>query len=132
MQDQGQKLVTVGQVLLALAHVMATGARYFDERQKEFNFPKLRDELETELLAHAGVDGGAEIEAILVELGKARAKHPKAFNSAHEGYAVAKEELEEAWDEIKRDNLTAARKEVRQLGAMSLRFLLDLPEPNHG
>jgi hypothetical protein len=132
MQDQGQKLVTVGQVLLALAHVLAQGGGSFVDWATGINLPKLRDELETELLAHAGVEGGAEIEAILVELGKARAKHPKAFNSAHEGYAVAKEELEEAWDEIKRDNLTAARKEVRQLGAMSLRFLLDLPEPNHG
>lgn len=63
------------------------------------------------------------------ELEKAKEEHPK-FNSAHEGYAVILEELEELWDEIKvkqskRDNI-AIKKEAIQVGAMAARFLTDL------
>lgn len=59
------------------------------------------------------------------ELLCARIRFP-AFNSAHEGYAVILEELDEAWDEIKRNDLAAARKEMIQVAAMALRFLLDV------
>jgi len=58
------------------------------------------------------------------EYARARKKFPD-FNSAHEGYAVILEELDEAWDEIKANDLTAARKEMVQVGAMALRFLID-------
>lgn len=51
-----------------------------------------------------------------------------AFNSAHEGYAVLKEELDELWDAIKdkrasREDLAV---EAIQVGAMAMRFLLDI------
>ena len=52
------------------------------------------------------------------------------FNSAHEGYAILLEELDELWDEVKKkpndrdnDNL---RKEATQVSAMGLRMVVDL------
>jgi hypothetical protein len=54
-------------------------------------------------------------------------KKHKEFNSTHEGYAVIKEELEELWDEVKKDDYVNCRKEVVQLGAMALKFL-NLPK----
>ena len=57
-------------------------------------------------------------------------KHPKSFNSPHEGYAVLLEELDELWDEIKKKdiNKAAMKEEAIQVGAMALRFLVDLSE----
>lgn len=47
------------------------------------------------------------------------------FNSSHEGYAVLKEEVDEMWDEIKRNDLNRAREEAVQVAAMAVRFLMD-------
>jgi len=51
-----------------------------------------------------------------------------AFNSAHEGYAVILEELDELWEEIRKRNPDPHRiqKEVVQVGAMAIRFLVDV------
>lgn len=49
------------------------------------------------------------------------------FNSPHEGYAVIKEELEELWDDIKK-NSPNMMKEAVQVAAMAIRFLMDLEE----
>jgi hypothetical protein len=67
---------------------------------------------------------GQEIEA---ELAKARAKHA-AMNSAHEGYAVILEELDELWDEIKAQvhDKVKMRKEAIQVAAMAARFVEDV------
>lgn len=59
------------------------------------------------------------------ELKKARQKHAP-MRGAHEGYAVILEELEELWDEIKKDDIQAARKECKQVAAMCLAFLLEV------
>lgn len=56
---------------------------------------------------------------------KARFKH-KPMNSAHEDYAVILEELDEMWDEIKKDNIENARLEAYQVAAMALAFLLEI------
>ena len=64
------------------------------------------------------------IEEILTELERARNRFP-AFHSMHEGYAVILEELDELWDEVKRDDTPAARREAVQVAAMTLRFLVD-------
>lgn len=50
------------------------------------------------------------------------------FNSAHEGYAVIKEEFDELWDEIKKNKRDEdhMKREATQLVAMSLRFLVDI------
>ena len=50
------------------------------------------------------------------------------FSSVHEGYAIIQEELDELWDAIKdkEQNIHQVRMEVVQLGAMAVRFLIDL------
>ncbi len=49
------------------------------------------------------------------------------FASPHEGYAVILEELDELWDAIKNKKYGIAemKKEVTQVGAMAMRFLVD-------
>lgn len=53
-----------------------------------------------------------------------------AFNSAHEGFAVLKEEVDELWEHVKtnqkRRDLAAMRKEAIQVAAMALRFARDV------
>lgn len=64
--------------------------------------------------------------AILNEYGGAVEKFP-AFASGHEGYAVIKEELDELWQAIKRNEPRENwRREAVQVGAMALRFVADL------
>lgn len=65
------------------------------------------------------------IQKVVAELDKATKKFPK-FNSAHEGYAVIKEELEEAWEEIKENDNEKAKDEMIQVAAMAVRFVLDV------
>lgn len=52
----------------------------------------------------------------------------KPFNSIHEGYAVMLEEFDELWSEIKEKKPDHAKlqEETVQVGAMALRFLIDL------
>jgi len=54
----------------------------------------------------------------------------KRFNSAHEGFAVIKEEYDELWDEIKKKQSIRSNRKMRneavQLGAMVIRFLTDV------
>ena len=50
------------------------------------------------------------------------------FSSAHEGYAVILEELDEMWAEIKRNDIRRAREEAVQVAAMAIRFLVDTRE----
>ena len=53
-----------------------------------------------------------------------------AFNSANEGYAVIKEEVDELWDIIKKKqserNYNNLRKEAIQIAAMAIRFIVDI------
>lgn len=63
---------------------------------------------------------------IEAELRRASQKHPRPFNSAHEGYAVIAEELDELWDEVKGDRHLLALEEAVQVGAMAARFVIDL------
>lgn len=59
-----------------------------------------------------------------------------AFNSAHEGYAVLAEELDELWQHVKtnqrRRDLQLMRKEAIQVAAMALRFALEVCDEEHG
>lgn len=68
---------------------------------------------------------GLALAQIATEIDNARANWP-AFNSAHEGFAVMKEEVDELWDHVKvnqkRRDLVAMRKEAIQVAAMALRF----------
>lgn len=63
------------------------------------------------------------------ELARARAKFDP-FNSAHEGYAVLLEEVEELWEivRMKKQHRTKSqmREEALQVAAMGLRFAADV------
>jgi len=63
------------------------------------------------------------------ELIRAREKNG-AFNSAHEGYAVILEELDELWEEVRkkrRDRDTNKMiEECTQIAAMAVRFIEDI------
>ncbi len=62
----------------------------------------------------------------------ARGKRHGQYNSAHEAYAVIREELDELWDEIKRkDHKRDSEKiqsEALQVAATAFRFVLELRE----
>jgi hypothetical protein len=49
-----------------------------------------------------------------------------AFHSMHEGYAVMAEELDELWDGVKRNDAELAIREAVQVGAMAIRFILNI------
>lgn len=71
------------------------------------------------------------IVSVIDELTKARAKFPP-FNSAHEGWAIIKEELDELWEVVRENQATPGRDrrmaaEARQVAAMALRFIIDMP-----
>lgn len=63
------------------------------------------------------------------ELERARALHGPMV-SAHEGYAVLLEELDELWAEVKKREPDKARlrAEAIQVAAMALRFVMDVCE----
>jgi hypothetical protein len=64
---------------------------------------------------------------VVAEYKKASAVHG-AFNSAHEGYAVLLEEVDELWDEVKNRDLSIekVRKEAIQVAAMAMRLVHDV------
>jgi hypothetical protein len=71
----------------------------------------------------------AVIELVTDEFRRASALY-KPFNSAHEGYAVLLEEVDELWDEVKKNDRTRCQTkmlaEAKQVAAMGLRFMLDV------
>ncbi len=74
-------------------------------------------------------NAGDAVSEIYSEYQNASDKFPK-FNSAHEGFAVLKEEVDELWEEVrakqgKRDSKNM-RKEAIQIGAMAVRFITDI------
>lgn len=74
--------------------------------------------------------GNSLAEELDEALHKAITKHAP-FNTAHEGYAVILEELDELWDEVKAwqpDNHRVAemRKEAVHVAAMAIRFIKDV------
>lgn len=76
----------------------------------------------------------AALTEIETEYNRARGKHG-SMRGPHEGYAVILEEVDELWDEIKSNDPVKARKEVVQVAAMALAFLLEVspwPEDQSG
>lgn len=65
------------------------------------------------------------VNHIFKELDRARRMHPD-FPTMMHGYAVLQEEVEELWEEVKRDRPMLARDEAIQVAAMAIRFILDL------
>jgi hypothetical protein len=74
-------------------------------------------------------------EDVLCELGRNMQNWP-AYNSAHEGYAVLLEEVDELWDEVKvnqkRRDLEKMRQEAIQVAAVAMRFALDICNEKRG
>lgn len=66
------------------------------------------------------------------ELMKATALHG-SMKSAHEGYAVILEEVDELWDEVKADRgyHSGAQREALQIAAMGARYVLDITLENN-
>lgn len=64
------------------------------------------------------------------EVIRAKKMFPSNFVNQHEAYAVILEEIDELWDEIKKDqkvyDLDAQRKEATQCAAMLFRLLTEL------
>lgn len=70
----------------------------------------------------------------LKEVLRAKTLFPAMFVNQHEGYAVLLEEVDELWDDVKKNqrnyDLAAQRKEALQVAAMAIRFAAELtPEP---
>lgn len=72
---------------------------------------------------------------VVEELRKAINKFGK-FNSAHEGFAVLNEEVDELWDHVKTNqskrDIQAMRKEAVQIAAMAIRFAVDICNETDG
>jgi len=75
------------------------------------------------------VDVNLAINEVVDEFESATEKYGP-FNSAHEGYAILLEEVDELWDEIKKRpserSVEAMRAEAVQVAAMALRFIVDV------
>ena len=71
----------------------------------------------------------AILEEIEGELTRAVEAYP-AFNSAHEGFSVLNEEVDELWDHVrvkpKNRDAEAMQQEAIQIAAMALRFAYDV------
>jgi len=69
------------------------------------------------------------ISAVTREYFSACSQHPK-FNSAHEGWAIIKEELDELWEEVRKKKISRSKelmeKEAIQIAAMAIRFIVDV------
>lgn len=66
-------------------------------------------------------------DEITHETVRAMSKFPP-FNSPHEGWAVVMEEVDEMWDEVKANDLDRSIEEAIQVGAMALRYVLEMRE----
>lgn len=75
------------------------------------------------------------LAAVRAEVERASQMWPP-FNSAHEGFAVLHEEVDELWDHVKvnqkRRDLAAMRKEAIQAAAMAVRFALEVCDEERG
>ena len=68
----------------------------------------------------------AVLVRVVNEFCRASASNPP-FNSSHEGYAVLLEEVDELWDEVKRNApVERMAAEAVQVAAMAVRFLMDI------
>ena len=73
---------------------------------------------------------GASLTEIEVEVLRAKQLFPTDFHNQHEAYAVILEEIDELWEEIKKNHkkydLEAQRKEAKQAAAMLVRLMVEL------
>lgn len=83
------------------------------------------------------IDAGSRIGSVLFsvskEIDRAKAKHgPQKFNSAHEGYAILLEEVDELKAEVwkSKHDKKEMRAEAIQVAAMAVRFVDELTNDN--
>jgi hypothetical protein len=71
----------------------------------------------------------AALKAVKKEVQRAMCLH-QPLHSAHEAYGVLLEEVDELWDEVKKNSKTRdamlMREEAIQVAAMAVRFLIDV------
>lgn len=67
------------------------------------------------------------IADVIEEYYAACQEHPP-MHSAHEGWAVIKEELDELWEEVRKKNPSRELqyKEAKQVAATAIRFMIDV------
>ncbi len=71
------------------------------------------------------------LEAVHAEYLRATSLHG-SFSSTHEGWAVLREEVDELWDAVKKnDGKKALREEAIQVAAIAIRFCIDLALEDH-
>lgn len=75
-------------------------------------------------------DADARIMFEILEEYRRATRKFKPFNSAHEGYAVMLEELDELWEVVRlkksQRKIEGMREEAIQVAAMALRFVYDV------
>lgn len=75
-------------------------------------------------------------DMVLAEVERAKTLFPDDFVNQHEGYAVLLEEVDELWEEVKKNqrnyDLLAQRKEAIQVAAMAIRFATELTKSADG
>lgn len=88
--------------------------------------PRSIDQMLDEINAEHEVREKAANVCLLIveEYARARKKH-KPLASAHEGFGVIAEEVDEMWDEIKRDDVPRAKAEALQVAAMCVALILE-------
>lgn len=70
-------------------------------------------------------------DEVVAELRRALDLHPAPQSSAHEGFAVLAEEVDELWDAVKMrqsdtQRLSMIRKEAIQVAAMAIRLIMQV------
>jgi hypothetical protein len=72
---------------------------------------------------------GSALADTVAEIEMATSKFPP-MNSAHEGFAVLKEEVDELWEHVKQKqgtrDIAKMRREAIQVAAMAIRFVADV------
>lgn len=72
---------------------------------------------------------GKSIKTIIAEYNHIIIRHAP-FHSTYEGWALIKQKVDELWEEIKKeeagDSKEVMMKEAAQIGAMAMRFIIDL------
>lgn len=75
------------------------------------------------------------LDDVYEEVEKAMSKYPP-FNSAHEGYSVLAEEVDELWEEVKvkqgNRDVDKLYAEAKQVAAMAVRFMVDIANEKGG
>jgi hypothetical protein len=67
--------------------------------------------------------------AVWDELTQTLTEHPGQWRSLEEGAMVLAEEVDELWEDVRRNQIGHARAEAAQVAAMAIRFVADLYEP---